>query len=84
MATDQLSNLSGKSNGAQAPVVSTQPLASIKTVEYFLVKPRWLFVKITDSDGSHGWGEATLEGHTKAVQGALDEIIDRIIGLEAE
>ena len=84
MATDQLKSLSGKSHGAIAPTVPSQHLAKIKTVEYFLVKPRWLFVKITDTDGTYGWGEGTLEGHTKAVQGALDEIIARIVGLEAE
>ncbi|KAI5196861.1 mandelate racemase/muconate lactonizing enzyme family protein [Aureobasidium subglaciale] len=47
------------------------------------VKPRWLFVKITDEDGKVGWGEGTLEGHTLAVEGALDEIIVRLIGQDA-
>lgn len=84
MASDELNKLGGLTNGAKAPAVATQPLAKIKTVEYFRVKPRWLFVKITDTDGCYGWGEGTLEGHTKAVEGALDEIIDRIVGLEAE
>lgn len=84
MATDQLESLSGLTNGARAPVAPQQPLAKIKTVEYFRVKPRWLFVKITDDQGGYGWGEGTLEGHTKAVEGALDEIIERIIGLEAD
>ena len=84
MATDQLKKLSGLSNGAKAPVSAQQPLPRIKTVEYFRVKPRWLFVKVTDDQGGYGWGEGTLEGHTKAVEGALDEIIERIIGLEAE
>lgn len=83
MATDQLSKLSGLSNGAKAPI-SAQPLAKIKSVEYFRVKPRWLFVKITDTDGCYGWGEGTLEGHTKAVEGALDEMIERVVGMEAE
>ncbi|KAG9840845.1 mandelate racemase/muconate lactonizing enzyme family protein, partial [Aureobasidium melanogenum] len=58
-------------------------MAPIKLIEYFRVKPRWLFVKITDEDGLVGWGEGTLEGHTLAVEGALDEIIVRIIGQEA-
>lgn len=84
MATDQLKKLNGLTNGAQAPVSESLPMARIKTVEYFRVKPRWLFVKITDDQGGYGWGEGTLEGHTKAVEGALDEIIERIIGLEAE
>ena len=59
-------------------------MAKIKTVERFRVKPRWAFVKITDEDGKVGWGEATLEGHDLAVEGALDEIIVRIKGLEAK
>lgn len=84
MATDQLKSLAGLTNGAKAPIAPAQPLPKIKSVEYFRVKPRWLFVKITDDQGGYGWGEGTLEGHTKAVEGALDEIIERIIGLEAE
>lgn len=84
MATDQLNKLNGLTNGAKAPSTPRSPQAKIRTVEYFRVKPRWLFVKITDDQGGYGWGEGTLEGHTKAVEGALDEIIERIIGLEAE
>ncbi|KAL8377133.1 hypothetical protein RB595_008010 [Gaeumannomyces hyphopodioides] len=55
----------------------------IKTVEYFRVKPRWLMVKITDEEGEYGWGEATLEGHDLAVEGTLQEMIPRLIGMEA-
>jgi L-alanine-DL-glutamate epimerase-like enolase superfamily enzyme len=58
-------------------------MAKIKTIERFRVKPRWVFVKLTDEDGQVGWGEATLEGHDLAVEGALDEIIVRVKGLEA-
>lgn len=59
-------------------------MAPIKTIEKFRVKPRWLFVKITDEEGRVGWGEGTLEGHSLAVEGALDEIIVRLIGKEAK
>ena len=83
MATNELESLKGVINGHDPEVPSTSS-AKIKSVEYFLVKPRWLFVKITDDQENYGWGEATLEGHTKAVQGALDEIIERVVGLEAE
>jgi galactonate dehydratase len=65
-------------------IPSSQPLPTVKSLEWFRVKPRWLFVKLTDSDGGFGWGEATLEGHDKAVEGALDEMADRLIGLVAE
>ncbi len=59
-------------------------MAKIKTIERFRVKPRWIFVKLTDEDGRIGWGEATLEGHDLAIEGAIEEIKARIIGLEAE
>jgi galactonate dehydratase len=47
-------------------------MTKIRPLEYFRVPPRWLFVKIVDEDGDVGWGEASLEGHT------------RVIGLDAE
>jgi galactonate dehydratase len=53
-------------------------------MEYFRVPPRWLFVKITDDTGSFGWGEASLEGHTGAVEGCLDGWFERYKGLDAE
>lgn len=59
-------------------------MAPIKKIEHFRVKPRWLFVKITDDEGKVGWGEGTLEGHDLAVEGALDEIIVRLISKEAK
>ena len=59
-------------------------MGKIKSIEYFRVMPRWLFVKICDEDGNYGWGEATLEGHTEAVEGTLDGLIKRFMGLEAD
>lgn len=59
-------------------------MAKIKSIEYFRVLPRWLFVKICDEEGNHGWGEATLEGHTQAVEGCLDALRHRFTGYEAE
>ena len=59
-------------------------MAKIKTIEYFRVPPRWLFVKVTDENGNYGWGESTLEGHTQAVEGCLDALGQRVVGFEAE
>ncbi len=59
-------------------------MGKIKTIEYFRVLPRWLFVKITDEHCNYGWGEATLEGHSQAVEGCLDAMIQRFVGYEAE
>ncbi|KAJ5038814.1 uncharacterized protein L3040_006493 [Drepanopeziza brunnea f. sp. 'multigermtubi'] len=59
-------------------------MAKIKSVEYFRLPPRWLFVKITDEEAKVGWGEASLEGHTQAVEGCLDAYRARIVGLDAD
>lgn len=59
-------------------------MTKIRALEYFRVPPRWLFVKIVDEDGNIGWGEASLEGHTQAVEGCLDAYAHRVIGLDAE
>ncbi|ROW00894.1 hypothetical protein VPNG_08307 [Cytospora leucostoma] len=59
-------------------------MGRIATLEYFRVPPRWLFVKITDEAGNVGWGEASLEGHTQAVEGCLDAWFERYVGFEAD
>ena len=41
----------------------------------------WIFVKVvTDQPGLHGWGESTLEWHTRAVTGAIEDISQLLIG----
>lgn len=41
----------------------------------------WIFVKVlTDQPGLWGWGEATLEWHTRAVVGAIEDISQLLIG----
>src|SRR6202453_4062859 len=41
----------------------------------------WIFVKVyTDQAGLGGWGEATLEYHTRAVVGAIEDISQLLIG----
>nr|WP_306268667.1 mandelate racemase/muconate lactonizing enzyme family protein [Pararhizobium sp. IMCC3301] len=46
------------------------------------VSPRseWLFLKVTSSDGLHGVGEATMEGHELAVKAAIKSLAERICG----
>jgi galactonate dehydratase len=52
----------------------------IGRIETFYVPPRWLFVRVESEDGAVGWGEASLEGHAEAVDGAFESIRDRFIG----
>jgi galactonate dehydratase len=41
----------------------------------------WVFVKVvTDQAGLVGWGEATLEWHTRAVVGAVEDLAELIVG----
>ncbi|HVE42762.1 MAG TPA: galactonate dehydratase [Planctomycetota bacterium] len=41
----------------------------------------WIFVKVvTDQPGLYGWGEATLEWHTRAVTGAIEDISQLLVG----
>ena len=41
----------------------------------------WIFVKLlTDQPGLFGWGEATLEWHTRSVVGAIEDLACLLIG----
>jgi galactonate dehydratase len=58
------------------------PVSDMKIgrIETFYVPPRWLFVRVESDDGAVGWGEASLEGHAEAVDGAFEALRDRFIG----
>jgi galactonate dehydratase len=41
----------------------------------------WVFVKVhTDQPGLFGWGEATLEWHTRSVVGAVEDMASLLVG----
>lgn len=41
----------------------------------------WIFVKVlTDQPGLWGWGEATLEWHTRSVVGAIEDLSQLLVG----
>jgi galactonate dehydratase len=43
----------------------------------------WVFVKVvTDQPGLWGWGEATLEWHTRGIVGAIEDLAPLIIGAD--
>ncbi len=56
----------------------------ITAIETFVCNARmrnWVFVKvITDQDGLYGWGEATLEWHTRGVVGSIEDLSQLLIG----
>jgi galactonate dehydratase len=49
--------------------------------ETYAVPPRWLFLKLSTSDGTVGWGEPIIEGRTRTVRAAVGELVeDYLIG----
>jgi galactonate dehydratase len=52
----------------------------ISQLELFKVPPRWLFLKITTSDGLAGWGEPVVEGRADTVAAAVRELSEYIEG----
>ena len=56
---------------------------AVTRIETFCVAPRWLFVRVETQGGIVGWGEASLEGHAEAVEGAYESLRDRFLGADA-
>ncbi len=52
----------------------------IATVEVIHVRPRWSFVRVGTDEGIVGWGEANLEGRSRTVQVAVQELLPQLIG----
>lgn len=62
-----------------APIKPSEPLKVTK-LETFLVKPRWLFLKIHTNAGITGLGEPLVEGRALTVQTAIKEIEPYLVG----
>lgn len=67
----------------RAVIVKDTTVKKIETFHYRVDWLTWLFVRITDSDGAHGWGEASLHGPVSPVQAAIDEYARVMIGQPA-
>jgi galactonate dehydratase len=56
-------------------------IAKIETLVCHARMRNWIFVKVvTDQPGLWGWGEATLEWHTRAVLGAVEDLSGLLVG----
>ncbi|MBI4661917.1 MAG: galactonate dehydratase [Verrucomicrobia bacterium] len=56
-------------------------ITALKTLVCHARMRNWIFVKVlTDQDGLWGWGEATLEWHTRSVIGAIEDLSHLLIG----
>jgi galactonate dehydratase len=64
--------------GNSAPTVAT-----VESIHFNIGWIDWVFVRITDSDGAYGWGEASLHGPISPVLAAISEYSTHLIGQEA-
>jgi galactonate dehydratase len=64
---------------AEAPVRARDPL-KVTRLETFLVKPRWLFLKVHTNAGIVGLGEPVTEGRAKTCAEAVREIEPYLVG----
>ncbi len=56
-------------------------IMAIETLVCHARMRNWIFVKVvTDQPGLVGWGEATLEWHTRSVVGAIADLAELVIG----
>ncbi|GAB3327075.1 galactonate dehydratase [Larkinella ripae] len=56
-------------------------ITAIETLVCHARMRNWIFVKVlTDQPGLWGWGEATLEWHTRSVVGAIEDLSQLLIG----
>jgi galactonate dehydratase len=56
-------------------------ITQIETLVCHARMRNWVFVKVTtDQPGLVGWGEATLEWHTRAVVGAIQDLAELVVG----
>lgn len=60
--------------------VRSRELIRITKLETFLVKPRWLFLKIHTNAGIAGWGEPIVEGQAQTCATAVQELGSYLIG----
>ena len=56
-------------------------ITAVETLVCHARMRNWVFVKVvTDQPGLFGWGEATLEWHTRGIVGAVEDLAQLIVG----
>ena len=56
------------------------PAPRVEQLELFKVPPRWLFLKVTTTEGRVGWGEPIVEGRADTVAAAVEELASYVEG----
>ncbi|HMF11686.1 MAG TPA: hypothetical protein VKE94_05250, partial [Gemmataceae bacterium] len=65
---------------SQDPPIAAKDSLKITKLETFLVKPRWVFLKIHTNAGIVGLGEPILEGRARTCAEAVKEIEPYLVG----
>lgn len=65
---------------AKNPPISPKDGLKVTKLETFLIKPRWLFLKVHTNAGIVGLGEPILEGRAKTCAAAVAEIAPYLVG----
>ena len=78
-AFDQVEAAAPRSIGRAAPIAAKDRI-KITKLETFLVKPRWLFLKVHTDAGIVGLGEPITEGRALTVATAVKEIEPYLLG----
>src|SRR5437868_214517 len=67
-------------NAKRDTPISSRDSLKITKLETFLVKPRWLFLKVHTNAGIVGLGEPILEGRARTCAAAVREIEPYLVG----
>jgi galactonate dehydratase len=78
-ASDQAEAKAQQAGGSAAPVAARDRIRITK-LETWLVKPRWLFLKVHTDAGIVGLGEPIVEGRARTVATAIEEIAPYLVG----
>jgi galactonate dehydratase len=70
----------GQTEAANLDHMQDKTKIKITKLETFLIKPRWIFLKIHTDAGVTGLGEPLLEGRALTIQTAIKEIEPYLIG----
>lgn len=54
-------------------------ITNVKTYLVSTLRQNWLFVKVLTDEGIYGWGEASVEGQTKAVEQSIHILAERSV-----
>lgn len=55
-------------------------IARVETFTHWIDWCNWLFVKVTTDNGLYGWGEGSLHGSIPAVEAAIHELGESLVG----